>query len=77
MVAISSMKKGERAKIIDFGQTPKSMRMRLYGLGFCPGAELVIEHIAPLGCPIAVKVGGTLISLRLVEFQYVRLKKYE
>jgi ferrous iron transport protein A len=56
-----------------FGALPKGSIQRLYGLGLYRGAKLALKHKAPLGCPIAVDVNGTLISLRQSEFTQLEL----
>ena len=74
MTNIESLKIGDKAEIIGFGNLPKDFRRRLYGLGLYKGAEFSLAHIAPLGCPLAMQVGNTLLSLRFDEIKQLQLK---
>ncbi len=74
MITINSLKIGDKAKVIGFGELPLSFLNRLYGLGLYNGVEFSLAHIAPLGCPIALQIGNTLLSVRRDEIQQVKLK---
>lgn len=74
MITIESMKIGSQARIVGFGLLSKSLRLRLYGLGLYQGATISLAHIAPLGCPVALQVGNTLLSLRVAEAQQLQLE---
>jgi ferrous iron transport protein A len=41
--------------------------LKLMEMGFIPGEQVVVEKVAPLGDPIAIKVAGYHLSLRLNE----------
>jgi ferrous iron transport protein A len=41
--------------------------LKLMEMGFIPGEQVVVEKVAPLGDPIAIKVAGYQLSLRLNE----------
>jgi len=73
MATIDLLKIGERAQVLSFGKMPLSFRNRLYGLGLHQGVEFSLAHIAPLGCPVALQVGNTLLSVRLEEIKQVQL----
>lgn len=73
MTTIDSLKIGARAQVIGFGQMPLSFRNRLYGLGLHNGVEFSVAHIAPFGCPVALQVGNTLLSVRLEEMNQLQL----
>ncbi len=75
MISIDALTIGDKGRIIGFGGLSSSLRHRLYGLGLYQGAELSIAHIAPFGCPIAIKVGDTLLSLRRDEIQQLQLER--
>lgn len=64
---ISELVKGDRVRLIDFGQTDLIYRRRLLSLGITRGAELLVIRIAPLGCPVQVEVRGTSLTLRKEE----------
>ena len=48
---------------------------RLSSLGFLPGSEVRIVHVAPLGDPVAVEMAGQEISLRLSEAKLVEVRE--
>ena len=67
-------KKGMKYKLIDFGALPKSFIHKLYGVCLYKGCTFTLAHIAPLGCPIALQIGNTLLSIRLNEMNQMRLE---
>ena len=75
LICFNTLHVGERAKLMSFGDLSKPLRLRLYGLGLHLGAELSLAHIAPLGCPVAIQVGNTLLSVRRGEMQSLQLEK--
>ncbi|GAB4173348.1 MAG: FeoA family protein [Terrimicrobiaceae bacterium] len=48
---------------------------RLSSLGFLPGCEVRIVHVAPLGDPVAVEMAGQEISVRLTEAKLVEVRE--
>jgi len=64
---ISELVKGDRVRLVDFGQTDLLYRRRLLSLGITRGVELSVLRIAPLGCPVLVEVRGTSLTLRKEE----------
>ena len=46
----------------------------LMELGCVPGEQVLLENVAPLGDPIAIKVAGYKLSLRLREAKQVVLE---
>jgi len=43
-------------------------------MGCLPGEVVTLELIAPLGDPIAINIGGYLLSLRKREAQYIKVE---
>ena len=41
--------------------------LKLMEMGFIPGEQVIVEKVAPMGDPIAIKVAGYQLSLRLNE----------
>ncbi len=41
--------------------------LKLMEMGLVPGEVILIDHVAPLGDPICIKVSGYMLSLRLDE----------
>ena len=56
---------GDRARLLDFGETNLSYRRRLLSLGLTRGVEVSVVRKAPLGCPLQVDVRGTSLTLRM------------
>lgn len=63
-VHISELTKGDRVRLVDFGDTNASYRRRLLSLGITRGSEIRVVRVAPLGCPLQVDVRGTSLTLR-------------
>lgn len=61
--------KGETATIIGF--TDNSLALKLMEMGCMPGEKIILQHIAPLGCPYAFEVNGTIVGLRKSEAKLV------
>lgn len=70
---LAQLRKGEKAIIDSF--TDKEISLKLLEMGCLPGEEVFIEHIAPLGCPIAVKVNGSTLGIRKAEASAVIIRK--
>lgn len=64
---ITELVKGDRVRLVDFGNTDSQYRRRLLSLGVTRGVELLIVRVAPLGCPVQVEVRGTSLTLRKEE----------
>ncbi len=64
---ITELVKGDRVRLVDFGQTDLLYRRRLLSLGITRGVELSVVRVAPLGCPVQVEVRGTALTLRKEE----------
>lgn len=59
---LDKLKKGQAALIESISNSDISIK--LAEMGCFAGEKLTIQHIAPLGDPIAINVSGYLISLR-------------
>ena len=66
---LAQLPKGQIATITGF--TDDSLALKLMEMGCVPGEKITLQHIAPLGCPYAFEVNGTIISLRKSEAQLV------
>ncbi|WP_115304095.1 FeoA family protein [Legionella beliardensis] len=64
---ITDLVKGDRVRLIDFGNTKLVYRQRLLSLGVTRGVEIEIIRAAPLGCPLQIDIRGTSITLRKEE----------
>lgn len=64
---LSHLKVGRKAQLVGFSDSAIRHQSRYLSLGLMPGAEIKIIRTAPLGCPLEIKVGSTLISMRKAE----------
>lgn len=64
---ITELVKGDRVRLIGFGQTNLLYRQKLLALGITQGVEVFVVRVAPLGCPLQVEVRGTFLTLRKEE----------
>jgi ferrous iron transport protein A len=62
---LAQLKIGQKAIINSFSDS--TMALRLLEMGCTPGELVEINHVAPLGDPIAISVSGYLLSLRKAE----------
>lgn len=68
---LAQLIKGETAIISSFSDDVLSLK--LIEMGLIPGEKITLQHIAPLGCPYAFEVNGTLVSLRKSEAKLVHI----
>jgi len=66
---LAQLPKGKTATIASF--VDNILALKLMEMGCLPGEQITLQHIAPLGCPYAFEVNGTLVSLRKSEAQLV------
>ncbi len=62
---LDQLRKGEKAIIDSF--TDVEVSLKLLEMGCLPGEMIQVKNIAPLGCPIAISVGGYMLGLRKAE----------
>lgn len=58
---------GASARILRFNDVDVLYRNRLMSLGLIPGTEFKVQHVAPLGDPVEIRVRGFHLSLRRLE----------
>lgn len=49
------------------------LALKLFEMGMLPGEEVELENIAPFGDPIAVRVGGSKLCLRLADADNIEI----
>ena len=64
---LNEMKKGCQGQVADFSEQGLKHQVRYLSLGLIPGANIEVIRVAPLGCPMEVKVNSTLLSIRKTE----------
>jgi ferrous iron transport protein A len=68
---LSDLIEGQSATIHDI--LTNGMREKLLELGCIPGEVLKVEHIAPLGDPIAISVTGSCFMLRKSDARHIEV----
>ena len=55
---------GDRARLVRYNNLGENYRNRLMTLGLIPGTEFQVQHVAPLGDPVDIRLRGYCLSLR-------------
>lgn len=68
--------RGDRVRLVGFGDTDLAYRRRLFSFGMTRGVEAHVVRRAPLGCPMQLDIRGTALMLRAhealhLEWEYV------
>lgn len=71
--SVADLKVGEKGTVNGF--TDASMSLKLLEMGCLPGTEVVLDFVAPLGCPIGISVAGYHLSLRKSEAKTIILNE--
>jgi len=58
---------GSSAKVVSFNGLSNAYRNRLMSLGLTPGTEFTVQHVAPLGDPVEIRLRGFHLSVRWAE----------
>jgi ferrous iron transport protein A len=74
VMRLSELKKGQTAIIEKIEDGPHAVQ--LMEMGFVAGKPVTVNHIAPLGDPMAVSIAGYVLSIRKFDAQeiWVRLQ---
>jgi len=70
---LSSLRTGDRCVIDSF--LDETMKQKLLEMGCLPGETVTIDRFAPFGCPMAITISGSTLSLRLDEASFVVVKQ--
>lgn len=76
-ITLSDMKPGEQGRVLSFQAGFGVYRGNLLAMGFTPGVEFTIIHVAPLGDPLLVKIRGSSLSLRKKEAMALFVERVE
>ncbi len=66
-LTLAAMRPGQKGRVKSVISQDKVLRRRLLDMGVVPGAELLVERMAPLGDPIEIDIQGFHLSLRCSE----------
>ena len=72
VLRLSDLKQGEEAEIKQVEQS--SITEKLLEMGCLPGERVRVEHVAPLGGPIAISVVGYKFSLRKSDASHILIE---
>lgn len=72
MKQLSSLQKGDSAIIESFSDD--LMKQKLLEMGCLPGEVITIDRFAALGGPMAIRVNGSMLGLRLDEAASIIVK---
>jgi ferrous iron transport protein A len=70
--SVADLKPGEKGVIAGF--MDDVIYLKLLEMGCLPGAEIKLNYVAPFGDPVAVKISGYNLSLRLDEAASITLE---
>lgn len=73
MKKLSELKIGQKGVIHSISND--EVASVLMELGCLPGEQIVLENKAPFGDPIAIKISGYKLSLRISEAQHVLIEE--
>ncbi len=72
-MTLAQIQKNVPCKVLSAASEASETQSRLYALGIFPGVELVVLRFAPMGDPLQVKVGHTLLSIRKQEAESIEV----
>lgn len=72
---LSEMPASSRCRIINADACAAELQSRLYALGLYPGVTVEVLRFAPVGDPIQIRVGSTLLSIRKQEASLIAVEK--
>jgi len=72
--SLSTLGHGDHCLVIEIASEHAELRSRLYALGIIPGSKVEVLRFAPLGDPMQVKVGNSLISIRKSEAKVIEVE---
>jgi DtxR family Mn-dependent transcriptional regulator len=73
---LSALRPGEVGEVLSITPRIRGVeRRRLMDLGVLPGTEIQAEMTSPSGNPVAYKIRGALIALRIDQAEHIRMKR--
>ena len=75
-ISLSCLRTGDAA-VVQAVHVYGGMRRRLRDLGLLPGSKIVCSRIAPSGSPMAFRLNGAMIALRVETCKRIRVKLCE
>ncbi|MBD1584472.1 ferrous iron transport protein A [Pseudoalteromonas sp. JBTF-M23] len=72
-MTLNDLKPRQKAVISALGHQDVALASRIMALGLVPGESIELMNVAPMGCPLQVKVGDTLVSVRKTDASFISL----
>ena len=63
---------GQKGVVVGFSD--RVLSLKLLEMGCLPGIEIELDSVAPLGCPVNIKIGDYRLSLRKSEAATIQLE---
>lgn len=73
-MTLEQLPQHKTAVITALTHSDSALLSRIMALGIIPGEPIAIANVAPLGCPLQVKVGDTLVSVRKSDAQHIEIE---
>ncbi|WP_440056854.1 FeoA family protein (plasmid) [Pseudoalteromonas sp. T1lg65] len=73
-MTLDELEKNTTAKIKSIEHPDVALLSRVMALGLIPGESVQVINLAPLGCPIQIKVGDTFISVRKADAKFIEVE---
>jgi ferrous iron transport protein A len=72
-MTLNELKPKQKAVIDALNYQDIALASRIMALGIVPGEQIELMNVAPMGCPLQVKVGDTLVSVRKSDADFISL----
>ena len=72
-MTLQNITKGRHYVIQHIHSLDPALTSKLLALGIIPGEQVELMHKAPLGDPLQIKAGGTYISIRRKDCQFIEV----
>ncbi|MCF6437132.1 MULTISPECIES: FeoA family protein [Pseudoalteromonas] len=73
-MTLNELKFQQKAVIAALNHQDIALASRIMALGLVPGETIELMNVAPMGCPLQVKVGDTLVSVRKSDASLIALQ---
>jgi len=64
-----------RCRVVSAADDYEELQSRFFALGLFPGVEVKVLRSAPLGDPLQIRVGSSLLSIRKREAQWIEVEQ--
>ncbi|BBN83720.1 hypothetical protein PA25_37050 [Pseudoalteromonas sp. A25] len=72
-MTLNDLKLRQKALITALEHQDVALASRIMALGLVPGELIELMNVAPMGCPLQVKVGDTLVSVRKADASLISI----